>query len=129
MRAFLACASACLLGSCGYHISGRADLVPKSIQTIAIPRFGNLTTHYQLTDRLPEALSRELIARTRYRIVTDPEQADAVLRGTVTRYTSFPTILDPQTSRAAAVQISVSMQVSLTNRRTGAVIWQRPSFE
>ena len=129
MRAFLVSAIACLLASCGYHISGRADLVPKTVQTIAIPRFGNLTTHYQLTDRIPEALSREFIARTRYRIVTDPDQADAILRGTVTRFLSIPTILDPQTSRAAAVQISVTMQVSLTNRRTGAVIWQRPSFE
>ncbi|MGH9668056.1 MAG: hypothetical protein ACRD9L_26865, partial [Bryobacteraceae bacterium] len=32
-------------------------------------------------------------------------------------------------SRAAAVQINVTMQVSLTNRRSGAVIWQRPSFD
>jgi outer membrane lipopolysaccharide assembly protein LptE/RlpB len=129
MRVFLACAAAGLLASCGYHISGRADLVPKSIQTVSIPPFGNLTTHYQLTDRLPQALSREFIARTRYKIVTDPDRADAVLRGTVTRYMSFPTILDPQTSRAAAVQISVTLQVSLTNRRTGEVIWQQPSFD
>ena len=82
-------------------MAGRADLVPKNIQAIAIPAFSNVTTRYKLTDRLPEAISREFISRTRYHIVSDPNQADAVLRGAVLSYTSFPTIFDPVTGRAS----------------------------
>jgi len=130
MRASLApvCALACLLAGCGYRIAGHADLVPKGIQTIAIPHFANLTTHYQLTDRLPEAISREFIARTRYQIVTDQNQADAILRGSVIRFFSYPIILE-QSGRATGVQFIVTMQVSLIDRRTGKTIWERPTFD
>ena len=119
----------CLLSSCGYHVAGKADLVPKTVHTIAIPAFGNITTRYKLTDHLPEAISREFIARTRYQIVNDPAQADAVLRGAVINYFAYPTIFDQQTGRASGLQVNVTMQVSLVERATGKVIFTRPSFD
>src|ERR1051326_7616092 len=70
-------AAALLLSSCGYHVAGHSDLLPQTIHTIAIPAFSNATTRYKLTERLPEALAREFIARSRYRIVSDPNKADA----------------------------------------------------
>jgi outer membrane lipopolysaccharide assembly protein LptE/RlpB len=117
------------LTSCGYHVSGKADLVPKTVHTIAIPAFGNVTTRYKLTDHLPEAISHEFIARTRYQIVNDPNAADAVLRGSVINYVSYPTIFDQQTGRASGLQVNVTMQVSLVERATGKVIFSRPSFD
>ncbi len=118
-----------LTGGCGYHVSGHADLIPKSIHTIAVPPFTNLTVRYQLTDQLPQAVGRELIARTRYRVAPDPTQADAVLKGAVLRYSSFPVIADQKTGRAAAVQIMVTLQVSLIERTTGKVLFSRPAYE
>ncbi len=117
------------LASCGYHVAGNADLVPKSIHTISIPAFGNITTRYKLTDHLPEAISREFIARTRYQIVNDPEKADAVLRGSVINYSSYPTLFDQQSGRASGLQVNVTMQVSFVERTTGKVLFTRPSFE
>jgi outer membrane lipopolysaccharide assembly protein LptE/RlpB len=87
--------TALLAASCGYHVAGRADLVPKSVQSIAIPAFTNVTTRYKLTDRLPEALSREFISRTRYHIVADADQADAILRGSVLATALSPPSLIP----------------------------------
>jgi len=118
-----------LLSSCGYHVAGKADLVPKSIHTIAIPAFANITTRYKLTDHLPEAISREFIARTRYQIVNDPQAADAVLRGSVINYIAYPTVFDQQTGRASGLAVNVTMQVSLVERATGKVIFTRPSFD
>ena len=71
---------AALLGAagCGYHVSGKADLMPATIKTIAIPAFGNRTIRYKLARQLPADLTREFISRTRYKIVTDPQAADAV---------------------------------------------------
>jgi outer membrane lipopolysaccharide assembly protein LptE/RlpB len=115
--------------ACGYHVAGRADLVPKSIQTIAIPAFSNITTRYKLTDRLPEAISREFISRTRYHIVADPAQADAVLRGAVLSYSSYPTIFDPATGRASGVQLQVTLRVSLVERASGKVLFNRPNMD
>ena len=118
-----------LLAACGYHVAGKADLVPKSVKTIAVPAFTNVTTRYKLTDRLPEAITREFISRTRYKIVTDPGQADAVLNGTVVNYVAYPTVFDQRTGRASGLQVNVTMQVTLTERSTGKVLFTRPSFE
>lgn len=117
------------LTSCGYHVAGKADLVPKSVHSIAIPAFSNITTRYKLTDHLPEALSREFVSRTRYQIVNDPNQADAVLRGSIINYVAYPTIINQATGRASGLQVNVTLQISFTERATGKVIYSRPSFE
>jgi len=114
------------LSSCGYHVAGKADLLPKDIQTIAIPAFGNATTRHQLSQRLTASLAREFIARTRYRIVADPGQADAVLTGAVINFFSFPTVAEG--GRSAVVQASVIMQVEMRSR-AGAVLYSRPNLE
>ena len=95
-----------LSGSCGYHVAGKADLVPKTVHTIAIPPFANATVRYKLTDLLPEAISREFIARTHYQVVNDPTQADAVLRGTVINYVAYPTLIDQATGRTSGLQVT-----------------------
>ena len=118
-----------LAASCGYHTGGQADLVPKTVHTLAIPAFSNATTGYKLTDQLPEAIAREFISRTRYRIVSDPTAADAVLSGAVLSYTSFPTVFDPTTSRASAVEVHVNLRLSLVERATGKTLYTRPNFE
>ena len=115
--------------SCGYHTGGRAELIPTTVHTIAVPAFQNATTRYKLADQLPEAIAREFISRTRYRVVADPESADAVLDGTVLRYGSFPTVFDPATGRASAVELNVLMRISLRERATGKILYDRPNFE
>ena len=57
--------AAMLCTACGYHVSGKGDSLPPNIKTIAVPAFLNGTTRYKLTDRLPEAVAREFITRTR----------------------------------------------------------------
>jgi hypothetical protein len=115
--------------SCGYHITGHADLMPKNIKTIAIPAFGNVTTRYKLARLLPADITREFLSRTRYAIVADPNQADAVLTGNVINFAVYPTVSDPSSGRATAAQAVVTLQLTLTNRATGAVVYSRPSFE
>jgi lipopolysaccharide assembly LptE-like protein len=110
-------------------VAGRGELLPKTLHTVAIPAFGNITIRYKLTDRMPEAISREFITRTRYKVVSDADRADAILSGSVNNYTSFATILDPKTARAGAVEVHVTMQVRLVERATGKVLFDRPSFE
>jgi hypothetical protein len=117
------------LGSCGYHVAGQANLVPKTVHTVAIPAFGNSTVRYKLSDLLPEAVSRELVSRTRYQIVIDPTQADAVLSGTVLNYVAYPTLIDQATGRTSGLQINLRLQVSLVERATGKMIFSRPNFE
>lgn len=118
------------LPSCGYHVStGRATLLPKTIHTIAIPAFANVTTKYHISDALSAAITREFISRTRYQIISDPAQADAVLAGAVVNFFAFPAIFDASTGRATSVQALVILQVSLRERATGAILYNQPNLE
>jgi len=117
-----------ILPSCGYKFAATDSLLPKTIHTIAVPAFNNQGIRYKLTDQLPEAISRELLTRTRYKVVSDPTTADAVLRGTVVNYAFNPTIFDPATGRAAYAELHVTVTVSLTERATGKVLFERKNF-
>ncbi len=129
MKAAAVALLAAALTGCGYRVSGHADLLPKSIKTIAVPAFTNASTRYKLSDRLAADITREFITRTRYEIIADPNQADAVLTGAVVNYAAYPTVYDPSVSRSSTVQINVGISVTLRERATGAVLFSRQNFE
>jgi outer membrane lipopolysaccharide assembly protein LptE/RlpB len=120
--------AALFAAGCGYHVAGRTDVLPKSIRTIAVPAFGNVTMRYKLAERLPKDVAREFITRTRYNVVGEPAKADAVLNGAVVNYFSYPTVVDPITSRATGVEVVVLLQVTLRDSG-GKVLFQRNNFE
>ena len=102
-------------------------MLPKTIRTIAIPAFGNRTARYKLARTLPADIGRELLARTRYKIVTDPNQADAVLTGTVNNFVAYPTI--SANGRSTVVEAVVMLNLTLTNRASGEVLYHRAGAE
>lgn len=118
-----------MLPACGYKVGGKADLLPAAVRTIAIPAFSNATTRYKLTEQLPSAITREFLSRTRYRIVADPREADAVLEGAVSNVMSAPTIFDQATGRAAGIQVSVFLNMRLVERETGKILYTRQGME
>lgn len=115
--------------SCGYHVSGHATLMPQTIKVIAVPAFKNNTPQHRLPVLLAADVTRELIARTHYTVVADPEIADAVLAGTVFNYVAYPTIFDPISGRATSAEVVVTMQLTLTDRHTGKVLFSRVGAE
>ena len=129
IRCLAAAAVAVVLTGCGYRVGSRTDALPKAIQTIAVPAFDNLTNRYRLSERLPSAIGREFISRTRYRVVANADEADAVLRGAVVNFMAFPTVADPTSGRSVGTQITVVLQVSLTERQSGKVLFTRPSMD
>jgi hypothetical protein len=61
--------------------------------------------------------------------VADPNQADAVLEGSLVNYVSYPTVFDQATGRASGVQANVTLAIMLRDRASGNPIFQRPSWE
>jgi Lipopolysaccharide-assembly len=116
------------LSSCGYHVGSTTNLLPKTVQTIAIPAFTNISTVYKVTDMLSEAVTREFISRTKYHITADPGTADATLQGAVTQVSTFPTVYDPVTFRAANVEVHVNIRVRLVDR-AGKVLFERTGMD
>lgn len=119
----------CLLVSCGYHVAGRGDLIPKEVKTVAVLPFANATPRYKIEQDLTRAVAHEFISRTRFRVTSDETAADAVLRGAVVNVFITPIIFDPVSNRATSVQITAQMQVTFTDRRTGQVLYQNQNFQ
>jgi hypothetical protein len=127
--AALAGIAAAALSGCGYHVGAHPNLLPKTVKTIAVPPFGNGTPNYRLPALLTADMTRELISRTKYNIISDPNQADATLAGGVINFVSYPTIFDPISNRATGVQALLVLQLTLTDRQTGKVLFSRPALE
>jgi len=117
-----------VLSSCGYHTGGKADLVPKNVQTIAIPAFLTATSRYKLVDSLPEAIATEFLTRTRFKIVNDASRADAVLHGSIISAAAYPNVSNPNTGASISVRIVVVLAVKLVENNTGKVLYSRPFF-
>ncbi len=120
--------AALVCGGCGYHVAGQANLLPKEIRTIAVPAWANVTTQYKLPTYMAEAVTRELISRTRYTVIADPSKADATLYGGIVNMFSNATVLDPQTGRGTGAQMIVQVQVRLVGK-DGKVLFTRPNLE
>jgi len=115
-------------GGCGYRTAGRADRLPQTVRTIAVPGFENKTTTYRIEQILTAAVVREFISRTRYRVVHDvTDAADATLRGTVISTQLAPVTYDSQTGRASSAIIIVNMKVSLVERG-GKVLFENQNY-
>ena len=67
--------------------------------------------------------------RTRYRVVPNEAEADAILRGGVLNLFSFPNVIDQRTGRATGAQVIVFLQLTLVERTSGKVLYSRPNFE
>lgn len=126
-RAVLALFALLLTGGCGYHTAGHAAQLPENVKTIAVPAFKNETLTYRIEQTLTSSVVREFTTRTHYRMVSDVDDADAVLRGTVLSTVASPLTYDTSSGRAASVLVVVSMKVALTDRN-GKVLYQNPAY-
>jgi outer membrane lipopolysaccharide assembly protein LptE/RlpB len=107
-----------LLSGCGYHVAGVSPRLPSDWQTIAVPAFKNDTTRYRVEQKMTEAVIREFIARTKYRIVQDENAADAVLRGEVLSVETSPVLFNATTGEVTTMLVTVHTKVQLLDTKT-----------
>ena len=119
---------AAALGGCGYRVAGRANTLPATVRTIAVPAFENQTSTFRLEQRLTSAVVHELLVSTRYRVVSNPDDAEAVLRGVVLRIAGGAVVFDQETGRATTILVTVRMQARLEDRASGGVLYRNDNF-
>jgi hypothetical protein len=133
---------ALLLSACGYRVGGTALRLPPGLKVIAVPALQNETTHYRIEQIMTEATVHEFLARTKYRIVSTEDSADAVLRGEITSLEAIPIVFDTTpgpnsvpvpninatTTSATAMLISVHMKVRLEERETKKILYQNDNY-
>jgi len=121
-----------VLAGCGYRLQGRISPLGEG-QTLAVPVFQNESSEFRIEQRLTEAVRRELIRGTRYRVVPDAG-GDVVLTGTVLDVTTAPTVFTDQ-GRAIVYTMAVVLAARMVSRADGAVLFEgdrltfRQSFE
>jgi outer membrane lipopolysaccharide assembly protein LptE/RlpB len=124
--------SACCLllfsTGCGYHVAGKGDRLPPDVKTIAVPIFVNQSPRFRIEQMVSEAVTREFIERTSYRITPNPQEADAVLRGTVKDVRAGVVTFDPTTGRASTMQIQVTADVKLVDSRTHKILYSNSNY-
>jgi len=119
---------AVMVSGCGYHVAGHSSALPKSIHVIAVPALENKTTSYRLEQKLTAATVHEFLAKTPYRIVSNPEAGDAVLRGKVVSLEALPLLFDTKTGRATTMLVTVKCEVTFTESATQKVLFHTDNF-
>jgi len=117
-----------LLAGCGYHLAGRSDALPKTIHVIAIPALENATTSYRIEQRLTSATVHEFLARTPYKISSNPAAGDAVLKGKVLSLEAVPLLFDTTTGRATTMLVTVRCDVTLMQTDTQKFLFHSDNF-
>jgi outer membrane lipopolysaccharide assembly protein LptE/RlpB len=129
---------ALIFAGCGYHIAGHNNSLPKSIHVIAVPAMENKTTTYRIEQRLTAATIHEFLAKTTYRVVSDPSAGDAVLRGKILSVEILPLtfISGPAGSeipssnnvQATSMLITMKCEITFTDRATGKVLFHTDNY-
>jgi outer membrane lipopolysaccharide assembly protein LptE/RlpB len=113
-----------LVSGCGYHVAGHAGNLPSDWKTIAVPAFKNDTTRYRIEQRFTEAVIRQFIQRTKYRIVQNPSDADAVLHGEVISIETDPMLFNATTGQVTMMLVQVHAKVQLVDTKSEKVVYK-----
>jgi len=107
---------------------GKGNSLPPTIHTIDVPAFINKTTRVELEQRVTQSVADEFVSRGRLKLVTNPAQADAILKGSIDSFGIFPVAFNAQ-GRATQYQISITANIELVDHRNeDKVIWKNDQY-
>ena len=127
---FATLAAVALLGSsgCGYHTLGAATHLPPGVNTLAVPVFATRTDSNGTETALTQAVVREFITRTRFRVETNSgSNADAVLHGTILKQVVMPLTYNAATQQSSSFVVTIVASVTL-NARDGRVLYENKNY-
>jgi len=95
---------------------------------VQVPAFINRTTRVELEQRVTQAVADEMVARGRLKLVTQPSQADVILRGSIDSFGLFAIAYNAQ-GRATQYQVSVTAKIELLDHRNDdKVLWKNDQY-
>jgi outer membrane lipopolysaccharide assembly protein LptE/RlpB len=116
------------LTGCGYHTLGAATHLPPGVKTLAVPVFANDTVFNGTAEAMTEAVIREFVTRTSFRVVPEASaDADAVLDGTILKEAITPFTYNTQTQQSSSFLITIVLSVTLRDEN-GKVLYQNKNY-
>lgn len=125
---FLASLSALCLGGCLYGFAGGG--LPPHIKTVAVLPFDNQTPEPTLTQEINTAVREAVEGRLGLRQASE-RQADAVVRGTISRYEpDLPVAYTGDEGDGGEVRVTrrlvqINVSVEIVDQDGGKPLWQR----
>ena len=117
-----------LLAGCGYALVGHSNFLNANIHTIQVPAFVNRTTRVELEQLVTQSVADEMVARGRLKLVTRPDDADILLKGSIDSFGIFPIAFNQQ-GFATQYQISITANISLLDHRNeDKVLWKNDQY-
>lgn len=101
--------------SCGYALVGTGKSLPTNIKTVAVPIFQNYTQRFEIEKILTSAITQELIRRG-VKVTEREEFADAILKGEVSSFNTYPTAVLSD-GRATKYGMTVVVRVMLLSSK------------
>jgi len=114
------------LSGCGYHTLGAATHLPPDVHTLSVPLFTSKTDAYHTETVMTEAVIREFMARTRFRVTPDAG-GDAVLHGTILKEAVTPLTYNAATQESSSFLMTIVASVTLTGR-DGSVLYENKNY-
>lgn len=116
------CLSCALLFGCGYSFAPRGESIDKRIQKIYVAPFVNRTSQGEIENYYRTAFINQFIQNSRFKIVSDAETADAVVRGKVVNFNTSP-LSYLANNLAAEERATVVVDVTFEDSANGKIIW------
>jgi hypothetical protein len=112
--------------ACGYRVASKNRL-DSVVKTLAVRPLENQTTAYEVEQILTRAVVAEFVKRSSFKVIGDPDRADTVLEGAITRVTVNPvTFVD--SAFASTFLVTVYARVDLKECNGGEVLFQEDNY-
>ena len=113
------------LGACLYHFVGGG--LPPDVKTVAVIPFDNLTSEPTLSQDINQAV-RDAVERRLGLRQAGESQADAIVKGSITRYDpDVPAAYTGSNGQVTVTRrlVQITVSVEITRQRDGKTLWQR----
>ena len=112
-----------MLGGCGYQFSEKTNRFSEGENRLYIELFGNKTAEPYLEDLVTNAVVTRFARKPEMEIVESWDDADVVLTGTVTGYSSSAVSYGPE-DRILEYRATLSVQATLRQATDGKALWK-----
>ncbi len=112
------------LVACGYNFPGNSGTLPGGVEKVYIPLFINQTAEPQLENTMTNMVS-EVFSRNRNIVqVKSSQEADAVLQGVVSNYSSKAISYD-QNDDIGEFRATMTVTMTLVSTETKLPLWEK----
>jgi len=116
-----------LITGCGYYFRPAGEHIGTHIQKVFVDTFSNRTSEAYVENYLRNAFIDEFIEGRRFKLVGNPEMADAILKGSIKSLTTSHLSYDIN-NIAVEERVTMTMELVFEERDTEKIIWMNKNL-